>query len=384
MRASLEGVQEYLASSGMTAWVVADFRGANPVLAEMLGYVPGFTRRCFLIIPAAGQNTALIHEVDGDLLQGDDFAKRLYSSRSDLEESVRHLIPPETTVAMEYSPNGLLPSVSFVDAGTVEMLRRLQFEVVSSQEILQHTLARWSITDLRSHQRSARKLGRIVTDTFAFIGRQRPTEYECIEFINRRLVHDGMATDGGATVCVNGHTRLPHHSADPQDHYRISWGDLVLIDLWAREHDGPFADITWMGYFGQRIPDRYVELFGLAVGARDLVCLFLERAWRKDLNLSGWEVDIVARDYLNCSPYGQFFTHRLGHSLGKKVHGFGVNLDSYETMDTRSLVPGVAFTIEPGIYTPEFGVRTEIDVFWSEEGPLITTPVQHELVIIGE
>jgi Xaa-Pro aminopeptidase len=307
-----------------------------------------------------------------------------YLSQTDMEGALQKLLPPGARVAIEYSPRGELPVISFVDAGTFEMLRGLQLAIVSSGSVLQYGIARWSDNDLQSHLRAARKLARIIQDGFVFIGHRHPSEYEVGLFIQRCVQQEGLAGDGGVTVCVNSHTRLPHHTADPLDEYRISPGDWVLIDLWARENDGPFADITWMGYFGSKVPGHYAERFELVANTRDLVIEFLERSHTAGVHLLGWQVDQVARDYLNASAYGQYFSHRLGHSLGRSVHGYGVNLDGYETLDTRPLIPGIGFTVEPGIYPPDFGVRTEVDIFWSQSGPMVTTPIQKEVVLIGD
>lgn len=381
---SLEAAQEYLTENGLDGWLLADFRGNNPLLAEVLGHCPPTTRRVFLFVPPLGPPRLLAHQVDAGNLAGIPFDVQPYTSRADMLEDLAALLEGATRVAMEYSPQGLLPMVSYVDAGTVDLVRSLEVEVISSAELLQFALARWSEADHQSHLRAARKLGRIVLEAFAYVGHHQPTEFEVAQFIRRRFSQEGLSTDAGPVVAVNRNSSFPHYEPRPFDARPIGPGDWLLLDLWAREENGPYADITWAGFFGARPPTPQQECFELVIKARDLALEFLQQAWAAGIRLEGWQVDAVVRDYLSASPFGQYFTHRLGHSLGASAHGFGANLDNYETVDTRPLIPGLAFSVEPGLYLPDFGVRSEIDVYIDEGGPVTTTSVQREIVRIGD
>ena len=305
-----------------------------------------------------------------------------------MTEGLGEIIRGAARVAMEYSPQGALPRVSKVDAGTLEMVRGLGVDVVSSADLLQYATQRWSDEQLRSHLVAAERLGHIVRQAFGYIGdtlSSGPTEYEVAEFVRRRFGEEGLETSDGPVVAANEHSSDPHFEPTPRSSVAIKAGDWVLIDLWARLRgdDTMFADITWTAYVGDSVPPSHQRVFDAVIGARDAAVAELEQAYRQGRVLEGWQMDAVARDYTARAAYGDYFNHRLGHSLGREVHGNAVNLDGWETHDARQIIPGIAVTIEPGIYLPEFGVRSEIDVFISESGPQITTPVQRSVVLIS-
>ena len=290
-------------------------------------------------------------------------------------------------VAMEYSPRNGLPRVSRVDAGTVELVESMGPEVVSSADLMQYATQRWSAEQLASHQRAGEALGRIVKEAFARIGQRLAegvTEFEIAEFIRRRFGEEGLTTADGPIVSVNAHCSDPHYEPAAEGSSVIAAGDWVLIDLWARE-DTPgsvYADITWTAYVGDDPPERYRQVFDIVLGARDAALGFLQDTHAAGEAVQGWQVDDVARRYIAERGYGDYFTHRLGHSIHHTVHGEGVNLDNFETHDTRRVIAGVGFSIEPGIYLPEFGVRSEIDAYMSEDGPYASSPVQREIALI--
>ena len=210
-------------------------------------------------------------------------------------------------------------------------------------------------------------------------------ELAVADFIRGRFADSGLWTDEGPIVAVNQHSGDPHYAPTPQTSLSIRRGDWVLIDLWAKEAEGTFGDITWVGFVGESAPAQHQEVFNVVVGARDAAVSFLEQEVHAGRYPQGWEVDKVARDFIIAAGYRDHFTHRLGHSLGPVVHGYGANLDGYETLDTRRLVPGLAFTIEPGVYLPEFGVRSEIDLYMRymrEAGPEVTSGVQRVIALI--
>lgn len=390
--------QQYLlhrAQPAAQGWLIYDYRGSNPIFWQVVGQNVGMvTRPCFLFIPAAGDPRLLVHHVDAGRFQAPGAsplgpeALVIYRDRQTMLEGLGKVLSSASQVAMEYSPQATIPRASKVDAGTIELVRSLGVDVVSSADLLQYATQRWSQEQLDSHMRSADKLGRIVQETFQHIGHNlalRPTEYQVARFIRERFDELGLHSADGPIVAVNEHSSDPHYEPQPVGSSVIVVGDWVLIDLWAKEttEDSVYADITWVAYVGDEVPEKYQEVFQVVAAARDSALIYLEGSTRQGITLQGCQVDRLAREYIARCGYGDYFTHRLGHSISHDVHGDAVNLDSFETEDTRSIIPGICFSIEPGIYLPEFGVRSEIDVYMSEEGPIPTTPVQREVVLIA-
>ena len=387
----LQDAQEFLRAEDLPGWLIYDYLGCNPVLAQVATPSGHVTRPVFLLVPADGAPRLLTHHVDAGKFAGAGVDTVVYSSRTTLERALRDAVAGCSRLAMEYSPRNSLPRVSRVDAGTVELVRSMGPEVVSSADLMQYATQRWSPEQLAGHQRSADALGRIVNEAFARIGQRlsqretgSPTEFEIAEFIRRRFREEGLTTTDGPIVSINAHCSDPHYEPASEGSSVFAPGDWVLIDLWARE-DTPgsvYADITWTAYVGDNPPERHREVFDIVLGARDAALGFLKDAHARDEAIQGWHADEVARQYITERGYGDYFTHRLGHSIYHTVHGEGVNLDNFETHDTRRIIPGVGFSIEPGIYLPEFGVRSEIDAYMSEDGPYASSPVQREIVLI--
>ena len=384
----LRDAREFLQAESIPGWLIYDYLGCNPVLNQVATPSGQVTRPVFLYIPADGPALLLTHHVDAGKFASAGVETIVYSSRSSLETALQETLAPVHRVAMEYSPRNSLPRVSRVDAGTVELVRSMGPEVVSSADLMQYATQRWSPEQLAGHLRAADSLGRIVKQAFALIGRrlsQHPTEFEIAEFIRRRFSEEGLTTTDGPIVSTNAHCSDPHYEPAQSGSSVISPGDWVLIDLWARE-DTPgsvYADITWTAYVGATPPQRHADVFSIVLGARDAALAFLQERHSLGDSVQGWQVDDVARRYISDRGYGDYFTHRLGHSIYHTVHGEGVNLDNFETHDTRRIIPGVGFSIEPGIYLPEFGVRSEIDAYMSDDGPFASSPVQREIVRIS-
>ena len=362
--------------------------GGNPIVWETVGPIPNVTRPCWLWIPAVGEPRLLVSYVDQGRFAHLGLGTALFVSRADMIAQLAETLSGVRRVAMEYSPDGALPRVSRVDAGTIELVRGLGVEVASSADTIQHATQRWTDDDLGSHLTAAERLTTIVQDSFRYIGSMLPsgpTEHEVAELIRARYVEEGLTASDGPVVAANEHASDPHFDPTPESSRVIRRGDWVLIDLWARlDREGSmFADITWTAYVGREVPTEHQDAFDAVVGARDTAVAGIETAFAEGRTLQGWEVDRLARAYIDEAGYGAYFNHRLGHSLGREVHGNAVNLDGWETHDTRPLVPGIAVTVEPGIYLPEFGVRSEIDVYISEQGPRVTTEVQRSVVLIN-
>ena len=339
-----------------------------------------------------------MHHVDAGKFAQSGTGLRVYRNRREMIESLTRMLAGVSRVAMEYSPLNALPRVSRVDAGTIELVRGIGVDVVSSADLMQFVTQRWSPQQLEGHRRSAAKLGQIVNEAFQFTGNQLgdkgPTEFQVAEFIRSRFREEGLESPDGPIVAANAHSSDPHYEPATQGSSVIRPGDWILIDLWAKAvnpTDEPgvqgsqpsiYADITWVAYVGEAVPQRHQEIFDIVTGARDAALEFLVDSFQEGVSVQGWQADEAARSYIAQRGYGDFFTHRLGHSIGQEVHGDAVNLDGFETHDTRRIIPGIGFSIEPGIYLPEFGVRSEIDAFMSETGPYATSPVQREVVLI--
>ena len=384
--------QEYMAKSSelpLGGWLIHDYRRSNPIFWQVIGQDVGMTTRpCLLFVPGAGEPRLITHHVDAGKFRDTGIDLVVYRDRGGMVDGLRSSLPSGHRVAMEYSPMGGMPRVSKVDAGTIELVRSLGVDVVSSADLLQYATQRWDEAQLSSHMRSGEKLGRIVLEAFDYAGQnleQNPTEYNVAEFIRGRFAEEGLHSTDGPIVATNEHSSDPHYEPPPEGSSVIVEGDWLLIDLWAKEPGDAavFADITWVAYVGDRLPEKHREVFKVVATARDSAVKYLEGLSRQGLAIQGCLVDKLVRDYITRQGYGEYFTHRLGHSISSEVHGDAVNLDGFETEDTRNIIPGICFSIEPGIYLPEFGVRSEIDVYMSEEGPLITTPVQEEVVMAG-
>ena len=379
--------QEYLTQEGIPGWLVYDYRKANPVFWQVITPSGHVTRPCYFYLPATGNARLLIHHVDAGKFAESGVDLTVYTSRDSMLEALRALLSGVDRVAMEYSPENALPRVSRVDAGTVELVRSIVPQVVSSADLMQYATHQWTPEQLSDHRATADKLGRIVNEAFTFAGEHLAagvTEFQVAEFIRERFAEEGIASPDGPIVAVNANASDPHYEPSAERTSAIKQGDWLLIDLWAKGvTDGSvYADITWVAYVGESVPPRQQEIFDIVIGARDAALNYLEDAHNRGTDVLGWQADQVAREFITSRGYGEYFTHRLGHSIGFEVHSEAVNLDGFETHDTRRIIPGVCFSIEPGIYLPEFGVRSEIDVFMSADGPFASSPVQHEVVLI--
>ena len=381
-------VKSYLQDHSLDGWLLYDFQQLNPIFWEALGRSAHVTRPCWFFIPAHGDPVLIAHKVDTGKFSDLGLKTSVYSGRRDMQHHLGEILRVGQTVAMEYSPLAALPVISRVDAGTVELVKSLGAAVVSSADVVQHAIGRLDKAQADSQASAARQLGTIVNEAFQFIRGNLSsgvTEHDVCEFIRLRFVAEHLITDSGPIVAVNEHSGDPHYEPTPGTSQQIRPGDWILIDLWAKEEqeNAVFGDITWVAFAGDEVPEAHRKAFDIVKNARNLALDFIQEAFRRGEFSQGWQVDERARDFIASSGYGAYFTHRLGHSLGKTVHSYAVNLDSFETRDTRRISPGIAFTIEPGVYMPEFGVRSEINVFMSDQGPAVTSPVQEEVVLIA-
>ena len=392
-----QSAQDYMSQHGLPGWLIYDYRHSNPIFPQVVPASGHVTRPCFLYLAATGPARLLVHHVDAGKFAGSGVQLLVYGDRNGMIQSLGQMLSGAGQVAMEYSPQNALPRVSRVDGGTIELVRSLGVEVISSADLMQYATQRWTPGQLEGHRRSADLLGKIVNQAFQYTGEHLAggvTEFDVAEFIRRRFTEENLEAADGPIVAVNAHSSDPHYEPAAQGSSLIQPGDWVLIDLWAKEIDNPdtvsveasagsvYADITWVAYVGESVPARHQEIFDIVTGSRDAALAYLQDSYRHGVTVQGWQADAVAREHISQNGYGEYFTHRLGHSISYEVHGEAVNLDGFETHDTRQIIPGIGFSIEPGIYLPEFGVRSEIDAYMSEEGPYASSPVQLEVVLI--
>jgi len=389
-------LKKALAELGLDGWLLYDFHGQNPTALHVLGLGGKMlSRRFFHLVPREGEPTLLVHAIERSQFPPEVPGRReVYASWQSLQAGLGRMLgalPKGARVAMEYFPGGAIPTLSRVDAGTIEMVRSHGVEIVSSAELVQRFFCRLDDAQVESHRRALAVLDAAKDEAFVRIGEALRRGETLEETDVQRLLLDrfqqaDLETDHPPIVAVNGHAGDPHYAPSAETPTPIREGDMVLIDLWARGK-GPrdvYADITWVAFCGERPPEKLERIFRVAADARDAGLDALVRAHREGRTLAGFEVDRVVRDRIAAAGFGERFVHRTGHSIETRVHGDGANLDDLETHDTRPLVPGLAFSIEPGIYLPDegMGVRTEIDVFLAPDGPKVFSKIQQELVRI--
>ena len=396
-------VQRRMRASGVDGWLLMDFRGTNPFMVRVLGRggIGGIvTRRTFAWLPADpnARPVVLAQAREAHAMDDPRWDVRTYADGESLRAQLATLGPGNrlsgATVAMEMSPLGALPYVSRIDAGTVGLVESLGANVVSSADLLQDCLARLSAEQIAQHARAALLIDQAKNDAFAFVAAKlreglSVDEFEVQSRLMARFEADGLVTDAAPTVACGPNSARGHYSPRPGHARTIGRDDWLLIDLWARLDlpGSPYADVTWVAWTGPSpVPARQLEVFGIVRDARDLAVSMIAAASRDGSTLQGWQVDRAVRDYITGTGHGPHFPHRTGHNLGpEEVHGSaGVCLDDFETHDTRLIVPGVAFSVEPGIYLEgEFGVRLELNVVMGIDGPEVYTPVQVEIVELG-
>lgn len=390
----LGAIQEALRSQGVDAWLLYDFRGSNPIFLRILGSsISGrgiVSRRRFLCIPAHGEPSLLVHSIEAGSHTW-PWSLRSYTAHDSLVAEIRRVVGRARRVAVEYSPGCALPYASYVDGGTLDLLRSLGFELVSSENLVQEVLARWDEHALESHKAAARLVDETLRYAFRYVReavaqRRDPTEHEVQGIIVEQFAARDLVADHPPDVAVNAHSGNPHYSPAEGASSPIRHGDWLLIDLWARldQPGSVYADVTWVAVLASSPREHHERVFGAVADARDAAVDFIRRETATGRAVAGWEVDRVARTEIADAGFGASFTHRTGHNLSPEaLHGDGVCLDDFETHDTRLLLPGVGVTVEPGIYLPDFGVRSEINVYMGASGPEVYTPVQERIVCLG-
>jgi Xaa-Pro aminopeptidase len=389
----VSAVQQALTADRLDGWLLYDFHGSNPIAAALAGLAVGSgkltTRRWYYLIPASGAPRGLVHAIERHNLDGLPGTKEAYAGRRELEAGLRRLLDGCQRVAMEYSPQGAIPYVSRVDAGTFEAVRSLGVDVVSSGDLVQRFEASWSRAALASHRAASERLYRIKDRAFDAIRgaiRDRGVwdEYELQQKMMAWFADEHLVTDSPPVVAAMENAGNPHYLPTPDAHRPIRVNELVLLDLWGKlpEDGAVFADITWVGFTGSSVPDEFSRAFTAIRDGRDAAIQLVQGSARERRDLRGWQVDRAAREVIERAGYGKAFIHRTGHSLGETVHGNGVHMDDYETHDDRRLLPGTGFTIEPGVYFDRFGVRTEVNMFFGDGEASVTGPAQTEILTV--
>jgi Xaa-Pro aminopeptidase len=391
----LAAIQGSLKQAGVDGWLFYDFHHRDQMAYHILGLDPEAmtSRRWFYWVPTEGEPVKLAHKVEPHKLDSLPGRQEHYLAWTELHEKLREIVGGSKRVAMQYSPLAAIPYVSVVDAGTVELIRSLGPEVVSSADLVQEFEAVSDEAGYRSHCHAGEHVQKIKDEAFAMMDEalrhSKPlTEFEVKEFILSRFEQEGLTSDGASPIVgFNDHPADPHFEPTAENTYKLHHGDTILLDLWARRSSPPgiYYDVTWCGFAGQEPPELYTEIFKVVCDARDAAVELVRERFAAGDPLHGHEVDSACRAVVERAGFGPHFVHRTGHSIGTEVHGNGVNIDNLETKDERRLVPGICFSVEPGIYLAgKMAVRTEIDVFITPEGkPEIYGPVQQELLLLG-
>jgi Xaa-Pro aminopeptidase len=390
MALSIPAVQNALKEEGLDGWLLYDFHGSNPIARRLTGLDNGVkmtTRRWYYVIPAQGEPRKLVHAIEPYNLDHLPGSKTLYSQRETLADGLQQVLGGLKRVAMEYSPGNAIPYISRVDAGTVEAVRQLGSIVVSSGDLVQRFEAVWSAEALETHRRASDALYRVKDRAFEFVrqarrDKRRVTELDVQTAMVGYFGEEGLTSDAPPVVAAQENAGNPHYMPTAAKHRAIGDNEVVLLDLWGKfgSPGAVFAEITSVGFTVTGVVLPSVRAFNAARDARDAAVALVQKAVADGRELRGFEVDRACRAVIEKAGFGAQFIHRTGHSLGTEVHGNGVHMDDYETHDERRLIPGTGFTIEPGVYSKEFGVRTEINMFIGEREATVSGPVQGEFV----
>ena len=388
---NIADIQSALRTEKLDGWLFFDHHGRDPLAYKVLQFAPErmTTRRWYYFIPANGEPRKLVHQIEAGMLNALPGEKSQYSGWSAQVDGIRKLTSGAKRIAMQYSANCAIPYVAMVDAGTIELVRSLGLEIVSSANLVQEFEAKWNQSKLDSHLEAGKRVDRVRRAAFEHIGdclrgRAAITEFQAQQFILRAFEEEGLFTDHGPIVGINSNASNPHYEPTHENSSNIAQNDLVLIDLWAKlkAPGSVYYDVTWMGYSGDHPPSEMVRIFEIVSGARNAAVDFIKTSVAAHQPFCGYQVDDVTRSFIAKHGLDQYFFHRTGHSIGEEVHGTGANMDNLETHDDRRIIPWTCFSIEPGIYLPEFGVRSEVNVFVGESEARVTGEIQTELFLI--
>lgn len=384
----IQAIQEALRQQKIDGWLFYDILHRDPIAYRVLSLDHALAkRRWFYLIPAKGAPRKLVHRIEASTLDSLPGEKMEYAAAEELEKNLKKLVGSAKKVAMQYSPRNSIPYISLVDAGTIELIRAQGCKVVTSADLVQQFEAAWTPEQLESHRSAGRKIDRITAAAFAHAARQVDsaapfTEFDLQEWFVGQFRAEGLTTDSPPIVAVGPHSGNPHYEPTKENSSPIQKGDLLLLDVWAKtpSPNSVYYDITWVGYLGAKVPRKYAKIFNVVRAARDAAVKFVQDRVAAGREMEGWEVDRAARDVIRKAGYAKYFVHRTGHNIGQEVHGAGANMDSLETRDTRHIIPRTCFSIEPGIYLPEFGIRSEVNVYVGDGKAEVTGAVQTQIL----
>ena len=384
----IAAIQKALNDQKLDGWLFYDILHRDPIAYRVLGLDHAIAkRRWFYMIPAKGVPRKLVHKIEAaalDSLPGD---KLVYAAAEELEKNLKKLVGSAKKVAMQYSPMNLIPYISLVDAGTVELIQAQGCTVVSSADLVQQFEAVWTSAQLESHRAAGHAIDQITQAAFSEAARrvrskEAFTEYDLQQWILGQFRARGVTSDSPPIVAVGPHTGDPHYEPRERGSAPVRKGDLLLLDIWGKTltPDSVYYDITWVGYLGTKVPPKYAEIFEIVRKARDSAVEFVHQNVKAGEVIEGWQVDRAAREVIRKAGYAKKFVHRTGHNIGQEVHGTGANMDSLETRDVRRVISHTCFSIEPGIYLPDFGIRSEVNVYVEDGRAEVTGALQTEIL----
>lgn len=386
----ISAIQAALRDRNIDAWLFYDHHHRDPIAYRLLGLPASLmvTRRWFYLVPAQGEPTKLVHKIESGHLDTLPGKKLQYAAWQELFGQVKTMLSSHRDIAMQYSPNNLVFTVSLVDAGTIELIRGLGKNVVSSADLVAQFEATWTEEQIKTHFAARDAIDAITAAAFQEIGRRvrngGATEYAIQQWFMEAFRRENLVTDDPPVVAVNANSGNPHYEPHAEGSAPIREGDFILLDVWAKKNTpgAVYYDITWTGFVGKAPTERMREVFKIVTGGRDAGVKAVEEGIAAGRPMAGWEVDRAVRGHIKNAGYGDYFIHRTGHSIGTEVHANGANMDDLEIHDERRLLPNSCFSIEPGIYLPEFGVRSEVNVLVRPKAAEVTGKIQREIVII--
>ena len=388
---NLNEIQRAIREEGLDGWLFFDHHQRDPLAYRILGLSTKniVSRRWYYFIPANGEPRKLVHKIESYGLDGLPGEKVAYAGWAQQKQELAGMLAGARRVAMQYSPECAVMHVALVDAGTIENVRSLGAEVVSSANLVQYFEARLNQAQLESHLEAGKLVDEIRRGAFRYIGDgirsgSPVSEWQTQTFIKEQFARNGLFTDHGPNVSANANASNPHYEPTAEASATIKAGDKVLIDLWAKfdRPDAIYYDITWVGFCGNDPPSAFQNVFEVVREARDRAVKRVQNSISAGDVLCGFQVDDAARDYIREQGFGDAFFHRTGHSIGTEVHGAGANMDNLETHDERRVIPWTCFSVEPGIYLKDFGVRLEVNVFVEDNSARVTGEIQREIVRI--
>ena len=386
----LAAIQSALRERNIDAWLFYDHHHRDPIAYRVLGLPASLmvTRRWFYLIPAQGQPVKLVHKIEAGHLDSLPGSKHQYSGWQELFEKLKTILSEHRDIAMQYSPNNIVFTISLVDGGTIDLLRGLGKNVVSSADLLAQFEATWSEEQIKTHFAARDSVDAIVAAAFKEIGRRvrngGTTEHEIQQWFMEAFGRENLVADDPPIVAAGPNAGNPHYEPRADRPVVIREGDLVLLDVWGKKNvpNAVYYDITWMGFVGATPPARIREIFEIVRDARDAGVRTVVDAVNAGRHIAGFEVDRATRGHIQKAGYGDYFIHRTGHSIGTDVHANGANMDDLEIHDERQIIPNSCFSIEPGIYLPEFGVRSEVNMLVRSKSAEVTGKIQREIVTI--